>query len=47
MEIETIKGIEHIDLDSVSLIDVSNIISRISVDAGVDDSAKTILRTCY
>jgi hypothetical protein len=43
MEIETIKGIEHIDLDSVSLIDVSNIISRMSVDAGVDDSAKTIL----
>jgi hypothetical protein len=35
MEIETIKGIEYIDLDSVSLIDVSNIISRMSVDAGV------------
>lgn len=43
MEIETIKGIINIDLDSVSLNDVSNIISQISVDAGVDDSAKTIL----
>ncbi len=43
MELETINGIKNIDLDSVSLKDVSNIISEMSVDAGFNDNAKTIL----
>jgi hypothetical protein len=43
MELETIDGIINVNLDSVSLKDVSNIISKLSVDAGVKDNATTIL----
>lgn len=43
MEIETIKGIKTIDLNTVTLKDVSDIISNLSMNAGVNESAATIL----
>lgn len=43
MEIETINGIINVDLNTVTLNDVSDIISKMSVDAGVPENAVTIL----
>lgn len=41
MEIETINGIMDVDLSKVTLNDVCDIITKISVDAGVSNNAPT------
>ena len=46
MNVETVSGIIDVDLSKVSLSDVNNIISKISVDAGVSNTASTVLYSC-
>ena len=43
MNVETVSGMIDVDLSKVSLSNVNNIISRISVDAGVSNTASTVL----
>ena len=43
MNVETVSGIIDVDLSKVSLSDVNKIISKISVDAGVSNTAPTVL----
>ncbi len=43
MNVKTVSGIIDVDLSKVSLSDVNNIISKISVDAGVSNTAPTVL----
>lgn len=43
MNVETVSGIIDVDLSKVSLSDVNNVISKISVDAGVSNTAPTVL----
>ena len=43
MKIETINGVIDVDLNKVTLNDVCDIITKISVDAGVSDDAPTVL----
>ena len=43
MEIETINGIMDVDLSKVTLNDVCDIITKISVDAGVSNNVPTVL----
>jgi hypothetical protein len=43
MKIETIDGIIDVDLSKVTLNDVCDIITKISVDAGVSNNAPTVL----
>lgn len=43
MNVEIVSGIIDVDLSKVSLSDINNIISKISVDAGVSNTAPTVL----